>query len=149
MKGCLPMLLLLALPAFVSGRLMYGWSYEEMFEQADLVVIAKPVATKETAETNTLPDIRPDIKVIGLATEFEVRTVMKGNVTNRFVLHHYRFAETHEAMPMDPHLVSFDAAKQNCFLLLLTRESDGRYAPVSGQTDPGVFSVLKLEGFAR
>lgn len=149
MKKIPPLLLLLALPVLVSARLMQAWSYQEMFDKADLVVIAKPVATKDTTETNTLPNIRPDIKVIGLATDFEVRTLMKGSNTNRFVLHHYRLAKTNEFMINGPNLVGFDSAQHNSFLLFLANESDGRYARVTGQTDPGLFSVLKLEGVAQ
>jgi len=67
MKRILPLLLLIALPVLVSARLIQSWSYQEMFDKADLVVIAKPVATKDTAETSTLPDIGPEIKLRGLA----------------------------------------------------------------------------------
>ena len=35
------------------------------------------------------------------------------------------------------------------FILFLKLESDGRYAPVSGQTDPALFDVVKLNGMAR
>ena len=149
MKKILPLLLLIALPVFVSARLMQAWSYQEMFDKADMVVIAKPTATKDTAETNILPNIGPDIKVKGLATDFDVRTVMKGDRTNRFVLHHYRLAKTNELMLNGPNLVGFDLAKHESFLLFLTKESDGRYAPVTGQTDPGLLSVLKLDGIAE
>ena len=74
---------------------------------------------------------------------------MKGEKTNRFVLHHYRLAKTNELMINGPNFVGFDPAQHNSFLLFLTKESDRRYAPVTGQTDPGLFSVLKLEGVAQ
>lgn len=144
MKRILPLLLTIAVPILVNARIMQAWSYQEMFDQADLVVIATPVATRGTEESSTLPNIRPDVKVAGLATDFEVRTVMKGDKTSKFVLRHYRLAETNKPMLNGPNLVSFDSAQHNCFLLFLTKEPDGRYAPVTGQTDPGLFSVLKL-----
>ena len=44
-------------------------------------------------------------------------------------------------------LVSFDPADKNrsgSFLMFLVRESDGRYAPAAGQTDPGINVITKL-----
>ena len=45
--------IILAIPlaAFGRLRLVKGWSYQEMFDQADLVVVAKPVSTTNTTET--------------------------------------------------------------------------------------------------
>ena len=149
MKKVIALLLVFAVPGLVMARLMQSWSYQEMFDKADFVAIAKPVATRITTETNTLPNISPTLRVVGLATDFEVRTVMKGERTNKFVLHHYRLAKPDELMINGPSLVSFDGPQHHSFLLFLTRESDGRYAPVTGQTDPALFSVLKLDGIAR
>ena len=44
---------------------------------------------------------------------------------------------------------SFDPKKHESSLLFLKKEADGRYAPVCGQNDPGLFSVLRLEGIAN
>jgi len=48
-----------------------------------------------------------------------------------------------------PSLASFDAKEHTRYLLFLHREADGRYSPVSGQTDPAFFSAVKLEGIAQ
>lgn len=148
MKRILTLVLLLAIPVLVTARLMQSWSYQEMFDKADLVAIAKPVSTKVTAEKGKLPHF--SLELTGLSTEFETRTVMKGDkTTNRFVLHHYRLAKPNGPVTNGPNLVAFDPAQHHSFLLFLTKEADGRYAPVTGQTDPGVFSVIKLEGVAQ
>lgn len=149
-KRILAPLLLLVVPLVSNARLMRAWTYQEMFDKADLVVIARPLATKDTTEKAGLPPFGPHVEVIGLSTEFEARTVMKGDkAVTKFVLHHYRLARPKEVVTNGPHLVAFDPASPRAFLLFLVKESDGRYAPVTGQTDPGLFSAIKLEGTAQ
>jgi hypothetical protein len=46
---------LLLLPATLVARLMEGATYEQMFDKADLVVIAKPLSSKDTEERTMLP----------------------------------------------------------------------------------------------
>ncbi len=129
---------------------MRTWSYQELYDQADLVVIAKPVSTQETAEKSTLPNIAPAVRVIGLSTEFDISLLMKGDKSvKKAVLHHYRLADPKQLMMNGPNLACFDPKQPTRFLLFLHREADGRYSPVSGQTDPTLFSVLKLEGVAE
>jgi hypothetical protein len=121
-----------------------------MYEQADLVVIAYPLSTQDTEEQSLLPNIAPDVHVIGLSTKFEISLVLKGEKSlKKLVLHHYRLANPNELMINGPSLASFDPKENSRFMLFLRRESDGRYSPVSGQTDPTLFSVVKLEATAR
>ena len=104
------------------------------------------MATEETDEKTSLPE---GFKVTGLATKFEIKVVLKGDKTlEKLVLHHYRLAP--REMPINaPSLVSFvfayEPAQRESFLLFLRKEADGRYAPVSGQTDPARVSVIKLQ----
>jgi len=51
------------------------------------------------------------------------------------VFHHLRELENKPSFNR-PGLVTFDAKDKKRFLLFLKRESDGRYAPLTGQTDP-------------
>lgn len=44
-----------------------------------------------------------------------------------------------------PLLLDFDRAVPQTLLFFLVRESDGRYAPVVGQTDPAGFSVFRID----
>ena len=100
MKIFLSLLLLLTVPASVIGRFMEAASYEEMFKKANLVVIARPLSTKETKERTTLDKLTlhglrsldgPAIPVIGLHTEFETHLVLKGDKNvKKFIVHHYR-----------------------------------------------------------
>ena len=125
---------------------MEDWTFQDMFAKSDLVVIAAPIATFETREHTALKDIAPPVEVLGLSTEFQVRLVLKGDkAMNKFALHHYR-QEHQESMISGPELISFDAKLWGPrFLLFLIKEHDGRYAPVTGQTDPALYSIIELK----
>jgi hypothetical protein len=134
----------LALGDFVSARLMYDWTYEELFSKSDFVVIAKPIsATHDTDERTNLPELAPSTPAIGVVTDFQTVLVLKGPKQGRFVLHHYRLPESDVAIINGPVLVAFNPGHHE-YLLFLVRERDGRFAPVGGQTDPGAFSVKQL-----
>ena len=131
---------------------MRSWTYQEMFDKADLVVVAEGISTKDTEERSTLTDVRPNVSVIGVTSEFKTRLVLKGaRDISVFHLHHYRFANEKEELATNaPDLVrlSEQPNQRSAFLMFLVREADGRYAPVSGQTDPATFSVLELHAGA-
>ncbi len=142
--------IILTIPLAAFGRLVKSWSYQEMFDQADLVVVAKPVSTKDTAEKAVLPDITPDVPFVGIETKFDVQLVMKGGKdVRRFTLHHYRLEHPTTILGDGPALAAFDPNDNHKYLLFLKKEADGRYVPVAGQTDPAIFCVIKLEGMAQ
>ena len=102
------------------------------------------VALVRAAEGETLQN------PVGLSTQFDISVVLKGDKhLKKCVLHHFRLTNPKEMMIDGPMLASFDPKQHTRFLLFLHREADGRYAPVSGQTDPTMFSVQKLEGAAQ
>ena len=129
-----------------NARFTKGWRYQEMFDKADLVVIARRVTTRDTEERATI--LAHD--VIGVLTDFNAYLVLKGDKNAKtFQLHHYRLASDSDKSTTvnGPSLVEF-SGEHPSFLLFLTKERDGRYAPVSGQEDPADFSVLELKGGA-
>lgn len=72
------------------GRPVSSLTYQQMFDQSDLVAFAQPVSTNTTAEQRVLPNLSPPIHVVGVETKFAVEMVLKGNKETRdFVLHHY------------------------------------------------------------
>ena len=76
--------------------------------------------------------------------------VMKGDKSaKKMTLHHYRLTDPKQLMFNGPTLASFDPKQVAQFLLFLHREADGRYSPVSGQTDPASISAVELQGLAR
>jgi hypothetical protein len=151
MKRIIIGFLLTVTPLLAQARMMHSWSYQQLYDRADLVAVARPVSTSDTTEKATLSDVTPEAPVVGLSTEFEIRLVMKGEKNlGKLVLHHYRLQDPPKQWPQDgPDLVSFDPTQHRCYLLFLRREADGRYAPVAGQTDPAMFGIIKLEGFAQ
>jgi len=149
MKSLALAAMILVLAVNSQARQMRSWTWQELFEQADLVVIGQPVSTADTSESGMLPNILPKTDVVGLSTEFTVNLVMKGaKDTAKIVLHHYRLRED-TPMLDGPNLTAFDPKHMASYLLFLKREEDGRYAPVSGQTDPAHYSIVKVDGLAR
>ncbi len=149
---------LIATAVSVSARLIYTPSYQELLDKSDLVVIATASASRDIDEKIDLPDISVTtadnrtvgFPVIGVETRFQVATVLKGKKTlKEFVLHHYREANAQLMRLNAPALVSFDPSKRTSFLLFLVRETDGRYAPTAGQTDPHLSSIHALGAFDR
>ena len=134
---------LLGLTGIVCARCVRIWSYQELLDKSDLVVIGTATTTNNTKEHIQLPGFIGQL-VLGVETKFAVSAVLKGNQgTNDLILHHYQADDA--AVPNGPDFVSFDPAKKRTFLLFLVREPDGRYAPAVGQADPGL-AIRVLEG---
>ena len=119
-------------------------TYQEMFDKADLVVIARALETKDTSERSKLLH---DVDVIGVETEFVTRVTLKGpKEIRKFVLHHYREEPDDASTANGPALIRIPPGPRHPdFLMFLKKEKNGRYAPVTGQTDPMLFSVLELK----
>jgi hypothetical protein len=141
---------LIVLTSIVAARVVGLWPYQELLEKSDLVVIATPTAINETGEDIEFPGFAGD-HVIGVETRFAVSGVLKGDKTLKdFVLHHYRPGPGGMGVPNGPTFVYFAvseklSAPRKTYILFLHRETDGRYAPVVGQEDPGL-GVKQLEG---
>ena len=142
---------LLGFTGIAAARRMLNWSYQELLEKSDLVVLATPAATNDTKEHIELPGFG-GLDVTGVETEFTVAAVLKGDkALKRFVLHHYRSSDAPpKRRPDGPGLIFFTPAgdptiSPRTFILFLLREADGRYAPVVGQTD-AYAAVRELRG---
>lgn len=140
----------------VAARVVRIWPYQELLDKSDLVVIATPTATNDTKEHIDLPGFVGQ-PVIGVETRFTVSAVLKGDRALRdFAFHHYRTPDgaNISSVPNGPTFVSFDPADEKppfihrTYILFLRREADGRYAPIAGQTDPGL-AIKELRGAVR
>jgi len=140
----------LTLTAFASARQIENWSYERLFKEADLVVIA---TAKATAETNdSPPDVRWKSDLVGQQTTFAVDAVLKGKAPATSTLTVLHFKLKPGVLTQDgPLLVAFrtkgptieggGAKKYKVllgtpqYLLFLKAADKGRFVPVSGQAD--------------
>lgn len=147
MTRILSLLLLLSccLPGVLSARLIATPTYQDLYDRADVVVIATPQATADTDEHIALPWIRPDVPAIGVNTPLRVQAWLKGAPSASLVLHHYRLANPGQPLVNGPLLLDFHRDDAQTLLFFLVREPDGRYAPVAGQTDPAGFSVFRVD----
>lgn len=123
------------------------FDYDKMTSDADLVVIATPLATKELEEETVLLG---HVDVVGLETRFEVSVRFKGKLRAKdkstVVLHHYRFKNPPPADRLVPNaltLLQFEPDGRCQYLMFLRRMPDGRYEPFCGQADIGG-SIEKL-----
>ncbi len=149
MKTTVGLFALFALTLVGDARYVSFPTYQQMYDRADFVVIARPTSTNDTAERMTLPGLGVPVEAVGVETTFSVQTVVKGShaTPSQFVLHHYRqLGPAAASSPVgQPHLVSFDPREAKSSLLFLTREADGRLAPINGPTDPGLGGIVPMD----
>ena len=128
----------------VGARPIQHWSYEKLAEKADLIVIAMPTLVVDTKVKTTIPGIQrgtadgvKPIPAVIMETTFQVLAVLKGNKdTGEFVFTHLREENPPEIQINGPGLVNFLPREKKRFLLFLKREPSGKYASLTGQTDP-------------
>ena len=129
------------------ARLIENWSYERLFREADLAVIARPVSIAQTGEITR--DNLWKAEFVGVTTTFEVLARLKGRPAGkRLRVFHYRL-RAGVRIVSGPLLVSFRLRSLTVrtgggkfglgrpdYLLFLKKRKDGRYECVSGQIDP-------------
>ena len=147
---CVPMkrfalfLLIACFSLGANARLVRTVSFDELRGEADLIVIATPVAVKEITEHDPLPGLEGNklVKSSGIETTFKILTALKGGATlNNFILYHYSVTGP---QANGPNLVSFNPDQKKTYLLFLRLAPDGRYITVSGQIDPDI-SVREIK----
>lgn len=141
------------------GRPIERYTYQRLFKEADLVVIAKAIESKQTADEL----FKGEKEYVGYNTEFEINHVLKGVARGETIkLLHFKYVEPGELQIRinAPHLidvrvgpksetepeeefVSMSNSETPEYMLFLKRMLDGRYEPVSGQVDP-VMSIRKV-----
>jgi hypothetical protein len=105
MKGLFLTFVVWTMSTLCFGRPIAAWTYQELFKQADLVVVAAPISTQDTKESRGLPGWTV-LAAVGVNTEFHTSLVMKGDKKlKRFILHHYRLKDPEEITRNAPALV--------------------------------------------
>ncbi len=153
------------IPSVTAGRLVENWPYERLNKEADLIVIATAVATKDTSDT--FIDERWPLEFVGVNTTCEVLNTITGQISGKgIVVLHFKFGKVHNRAMVrkdqiieiidGPSFVSFRTTPARIaidsvetenhkveYLLFLKKRKDGRYEPVSGRIDPNL-SVREL-----
>jgi hypothetical protein len=141
------------------ARRVEHWSYDRLFKEADLVVIAKAGETTDTKDRFSTKLWK--VEFIGQDTQFVPESVLKGKLDAKkgFTVLHYRLPEKIKIIN-GPSLVSFRkeglmlegtingmafqaSLGTPVYMLFLRLRLDGRYEPVSGEIDPSL-SVREL-----
>lgn len=159
----------LLLASAASARQIENWSYERLFEEADVVIIAGAIKTVPTDATwtETLFDER---LFAGVSTQLRVISTVKGAPPKTLNVIHYKLADPKTLINDGPAFVTFlttpisldvrhiKPTERNSlvpvqqrlsetsppeYLLFLNKRSDGDYEAVSGQVDPA-FSVRAM-----
>ena len=136
-----------------TARPVQLFSYEKMASEADIVVIASPIQTKQLDEYTNLPGVSQGnmpIKVVGLETTFAVSVIFRGKLdkaqNSSIILHYYQRLEKldpNKPQVNEVQLLNFKPDDNSQYLMFLKRTDDGRYEPFNGQTDP-IYSIEKL-----
>ena len=159
----------LLLASSASARQIENWSYERLFEEADVVLIARPVRTvpADVTWTETLFDKQ---LFAGVSTQLRVIATVKGATPKTLNVIHYKLVDPKTRINDGPAFVTFlttpisldvhhiKPTERNSlvpvqqrlsetsppeYLLFLKQRSDGDYEAVSGQLDPA-FSVRAM-----
>jgi hypothetical protein len=141
------------------GRQIEQWSYERLFKEADVILIAKP---ESVADVDVKPrDPRMHQGFVGRVTTFSVVSAIKGDTKGRSIDVLYFKLKEGLMSQNGPLLISFrtkpvriegkaggdDNTPVTAFvmelgppeyLLFLKAGQDGRFEPVSGQYDPAL-----------
>jgi hypothetical protein len=139
MKTILALLVLMFTATVVEARLVRSWSYQELFDASDTVLVV--TATK----SRPLPDFdSPEgYGLVGACqVDFTVLGVFKGDRKKEATATFYTRPKSGVVVDNGPEFVTIETKENNRYLLFL---KDGR--PVSGNIDPG-FSVRKLESWS-
>jgi len=136
--GVLTGALLVTTPAH--AYLMAMQSYNDMFERADVVVIATPLSTQESNAESALEVDQPKsvtdlIKTVD--TRFQVAYVLKGSLdANTFHFLHLSLKEKRKSGAMifgevGTFFLDFESkwSKKRSFILFMKKREDGTYSP--------------------
>lgn len=158
---------ILAIIAALAGldrpQIGYLWTFRELTDKADAIVIAEPRQTTAARRTDH-PDFQPRLPVLELTTTLAILSVIKpvqaatGAIGSELRLLHYRvdleeWRRMRPAKPDEPPAGLVNAGStlrfeddKGPYLLFLKRAGDDRYEPLSGHVFPtdSVFLLGKL-----
>lgn len=136
-----------------SARQVRIWSFSELWDEANLIVIGTPKSTADTKDRE-YPNAKPTTWV-GVDTVFNLERILSvtRNVSaenDSVTVEHDRYFEMNAnfAESDGPSFVKFDPGSGQRYLIFLKRNANGVYEPLTGRYDPGG-SFYLLEPFAN
>jgi len=130
----------LVLPLPAGAQVGYLWSYEELLQKADLVLIAECQSTSETGRQRPHPELKPADPVLELLTIFQASAVLKAPqavpIATEVRVRHYRWSDDVLKRGIVNGGAWLRLEAHHNYLLFLTKASDGVYEPLSGHTFP-------------
>jgi hypothetical protein len=133
------------------AQIGYLWTYDELWQKADVVVVAKCIATLDTGRQASHPALSPALPVVEMRTTFRVEATFRADAQTGVgvdvTLRHYqldmeRWRKEHPPEPGKPPPGVLNTGSQlavlegRSYLLFLKRSVDGVYEPLSGHTFP-------------
>jgi hypothetical protein len=137
MKALLSLLVLALTTAPADARPVRAWTYQELFDASDTVLIA--TATKSQPLVDFISPVGYTGPIEAYQVDFTVLGVFKGDQKKEAKLTFYRLPTSGVPVPNGPGFIDIDTKPNNSYLLFL---KDGR--PVSGDIDP-ILSIRKIE----
>lgn len=141
------------------------WSFPDLFAKADLVVVGRVTAVRDTGRVVPHPNLRPALPMIEMEADVASELVLKdvagalgaAPTERRLVLKYYRRDAEGWKVPSSPTGVPGSVlnggstlkleARRDPYILFLKRDGE-RYEPLSGHTFPtdSVFLLTKPYG---
>lgn len=123
------------------ARKVRAWTYEDLAQEADLIVIATTKSVrdlkKETAFPNLFLKDKP-VPAMAMEVTLDVLSVLKGKTDGGTITLSYLRPASLRLMEDGPQLIIFNPELKVRYLMYLKREPDGRYSAITGQTDPAL-----------
>jgi hypothetical protein len=116
--------------------------YADLYARSDLVVIGRPVESRDTREHATIRGL----SVVGVTTDVRALFVFKGLRRQLFKLHHYRQWPKKTVYVGNPVGIRFEPPKNKRYLMFLVREPNGRFVPTLGHEDVQAVLVQEVMG---
>lgn len=146
-------LLVINFPEVSMARPVRIWNPDELWEKADLVVIARAGTSHDERKVEAA---KPDTW-IPVVTEFDVQAVLKGRLEKSsepgrqvVKVRHNRYHDSNSEITVidGPAFVEFNPKAKNRYLIFLVGKPGGIFEPLSGQYDPWQ-SFLRLQEYHK
>lgn len=140
MKTLISLTFLILTTTLLEARPMRAWTYQELFDESDTVMVATAAKSHVLADFISPTGYTGPVEAYQI--DFTVLGVFKGDKEKERRITFYRLPKHGIPIPNGPGFIDIDTKENNRYLLFL---KDGQ--PISGDIDP-VLSVRKIESWS-